>query len=619
MEEIKFIPFSEKYKSIEENIIFGERPFLGENIDSNISNEDIFFEENLPLWIAYYRLFPHKFVEDFFGIALKDFQIYSMYQIMNKPNNIVLASRGLGKSWLVALCALTKAVLYPAIKIVVASGTKAQSMQTIAKIKEIRTMSRLDLLEFEITEFREGINVELPNVEFQNGSYITVVSSNDNARGHRAHFLILDEYRLIDKNIFESVLHRFLTTPRSPNYLNDPKYAHMIGKERNQEIFMSSAWYKNTWAYLKYITFYNNMKKDGVNSTYNLLSFSYETSIMNGLLSKEQLMEELQEEGFDFSTFAMELKTFWSGEIEDGYFMYNNLLSCRTLDIPYYPQQLELEIGHKDFKRNIVEGEVRIISADIALMGGNKNDNTVISYIVAYPNKSKQYYIREVRYIETISGGVSIDLHSKRIRELYFEYECNYIVLDTNGIGMQVYGDLIRETTYQDTGDIFPPFGCMNDESMQKLVSDQTAQKVIYSIKASMEINKIMNSNLQSRIIRKHVKLLVDEIQADLKLSTNKKYASWIKGTGEFLKILKNPYKQTTLLINEMINLKLVDPINIKLKEPSGGRKDRFSSVAMANYFVTQELEPKLSKKGFAGWGNYKASSRGKNYNRRIS
>ena len=608
-----FVPFSDRYKEIDQSLIFGNRSFLNEN-ESTIANEMNFFEEALPLWVAYYRKFPHIFIKDFFGIELKPFQIYVLYMALNKPNLLIIGSRGIGKTWIIALACIVKGILYPNIKIVVVAGVKSQAFQVLAKIKEIRSMARVDLLQFEIEEFRESMNTQMENVLFFGGAYIKVVASSDNSRGHRANMLILDEFRMIDELVYTSVLRRFLTTPRVMPYLSNPKYKHLIGKERNQEIFITSAWYKNSWAYGKYKTFFSNVCELGINSTYSILSFSYEMAIMNGLLNKEQLLEELNEEGFDFATFAMELKSYWSGEIANGYFTYDKLLNCRTLKFPEYPKYCQKELNDKDFTFERKHGEVRIVIGDIALMGGKKNDNTILGIIVAYPNQSNQYYIRELRYLEKISGGVAIETHSTRIRELYEEYECDYIVLDTNGIGMQVFGDLVREMDMEKTGDVLPPLGCMNDEEMQLLVSDKTAPKVIYSFKGSTELNKSANSNLQSKIIRKHIRLLVDEIIGDEILSENKKYPEWRKGSGDMLKVLLNPYKQTTLLINEMINLELVDQENIKLKEQSGQRKDRFSCVVMGNYFISEELEKKLKNKAENNWGAYKASSRATNY-----
>ena len=50
----------------------------------------------------------------------------------------------------------------------------------------------------------------------------------------------VDEFRMVSLNVINTVLKRFLTAPRQPGYLNNPKYADK--QERNKEIYMSSAW-----------------------------------------------------------------------------------------------------------------------------------------------------------------------------------------------------------------------------------------------------------------------------------------------------------------------------------------------------------------------------------------
>lgn len=56
------------------------------------------------------------------------------------------------------------------------------------------------------------------------------------------------------------------------------------------------------------------------------------------------------------------------------------------------------------------------------------------------------------------------------------------------------------------------------------------------------------------------------------------------------------PYVHTHALIDEMVNLeKEVNNNTIKLKEQSGKRKDRYSSLSYGNYFV-KTLERNLTK-----------------------
>jgi hypothetical protein len=60
---------------------------------------------------------------------------------------------------------------------------------------------------------------------------------------------------------------------------------------------------------------------------------------------------------------------------------------------------------------------------------------------------------------------------------------------------------------------------------------------------------------------------------------------------------LKSPYAQTSLMVNELINLEHeIKGVNVKIKEKSGMRKDRYSSLEY-NYYTVQQLALKLKPK----------------------
>jgi len=82
---------------------------------------------------------------------------------------------------------------------------------------------------------------------------------------------------------------------------------------------------------------------------------------------------------------------------------------------------------------------------------------------------------------------------------------------------------------------------------------------------------------------------LVNENKADDYLfKKNKKYRSQSVDELSEKANLLHPYVQTSLLVNECIGLSMkMSGGNIKLEEPSGSRKDRYTSVAYANHFAT--------------------------------
>ncbi|WP_323705870.1 hypothetical protein P3U41_05505 [Mammaliicoccus sciuri] len=54
------------------------------------------FMQGVGLWTSFYRANPHRFVEDFFGVKLKRFQVILLWAMMNNHFFMFIASRGLG-------------------------------------------------------------------------------------------------------------------------------------------------------------------------------------------------------------------------------------------------------------------------------------------------------------------------------------------------------------------------------------------------------------------------------------------------------------------------------------------------------------------------------------------
>ena len=172
------------------------------------------------------------------------------------------ASRGLGKTWLVALYCIVRCILFPGTKIIVASKTKAQAMTLVVeKIPELISQSTTGMIEREIEgSIKTSMNNAEPNVVFLNGSWIKIIASTQSARSKRANVLILDEFRMIDPDIYRNVLRRFLAVSRQPGFLKKPEYKNKKEyMERNQEIFLTSPYYKFNWSYARYSVFVKAM------------------------------------------------------------------------------------------------------------------------------------------------------------------------------------------------------------------------------------------------------------------------------------------------------------------------------------------------------------------------
>ena len=180
------------------------------------------------------------------------------------------------------------------------------------------------------------------------------------------------------------------------------------------------------------------------------------------------------------------------------------------------------------------------------------------------------------------------------IRKLYDEYQCDYIVLDTNGIGLGVYDCLARDIVDTETGEIYPAVSCCNNPEMASRCTVIGADKVVWSIKASAQFNSDCAYLLREAFKSGRIRLLCTEYDAEEILSDIRGYSSL--SSAEKLQI-QMPYINTTLLVDELTKLQHEESGGkVKIFERSGMRKDRYSSLSY-NYYVAIQLENKMSKR----------------------
>ena len=226
------------------------------------------------------------------------------------------------------------------------------------------------------------------------------------------------------------------------------------------------------------------------------------------------------------------------------------------------------------------------MAMDIATQGGSKNDATCFTVMQMIPTGDGQY-IRNLIYMETLDGGHSLD-QAIRCRQLYSDLEIDYVCVDTNGVGVGIFDNLVIDIVDNERNVPYKAWSCINDDKMAERCKSSDAQKVIYSIKANQSFNSECASMLRDYIKRGKVRLLCSEAEGNDMLFKNKKISNL---SVEEQVMFQLPFVQTTALINEMVNLDY-EMVNgkIKVKEASGMRKDRYSSCSYAN-FTCSEIE----------------------------
>ncbi len=442
-------------------------------------------------------------------------------------------------------------------------------------------------LKLEITSCKVGANEAM--IEFANGSWIQVVTASDTGRGKRANILICDEFRMISKNVIDTVLRRFLTAPRLPGYLNNPEYEHL--QERNKEIYMSSAWLKDSWAFDKAKAFAGNLCDD--TKRYFICSLPYQISIKEGLLQREQVQDEMSESDFDEIKWYMEMESLFWGDTDGAFFSFDDVSHRRKLKNAMYPPSV---VTNKTYKiPELAAGERRILSVDVALMASKTHNNDASAIIInsAIPTSGGNY-IANIVWMENREGLNADDL-ALTVRRLYSVYKCTDLVIDASGVGLTVFDKLAQDMVDPETGELYPALSCRNDKDMAERCKVQNAPKEIWSIKGSAKFNTDICTLLRSGFKTGKINLLVNEFEGEDVLKT--KYKSYNKMTLPEQMQYKMPYIQTSLLVTELTKLEYEsNGANIKIRERTGMRKDRYSSLAY-NYWVQCELEREILRK----------------------
>ena len=214
------------------------------------------------------------------------------------------------------------------------------------------------------------------------------------------------------------------------------------------------------------------------NKKYFCVSFPYQMSIKSGLLLKEAVEDEMSESSFSDLTFAMENECKWLGATEGGLFQFDDINKTRVIEKAFYAPNLLLNQVAMDVPKK-KNGEVRILTADIALMSSRKNDNDATSIFLncMLPNKSGRYTSNFV-YSENVEGMSAQDQALKLRR--YFDYfNCDYIGVDCRGVGLPLVDLLMRDMYDPETGETYPAISCCNNQEIASRCADKNARKVI--------------------------------------------------------------------------------------------------------------------------------------------
>jgi hypothetical protein len=152
-----------------------------------------------------------------FNIELHPIQIAILQEFWNRPFPMYIASRGWGKSFLLALYSVLRCTFYPGTKIVIVGAAFRQSKIIFEYMETIWRGSPILRSIFNGNEDGPRRDVDRCTIRLGDSWTIAVpMGDGSKIRGLRAHIIIADEFASISPDIYETVVSGFAAVSASP-------------------------------------------------------------------------------------------------------------------------------------------------------------------------------------------------------------------------------------------------------------------------------------------------------------------------------------------------------------------------------------------------------------------
>jgi len=203
---------------------------ISQNLMINRSREDIENPDRHLLKIMRNPLYLGSTCKLLMNIELHPIQIAILQEFWSRPFPMFVASRGFGKSFILALYATLKCIFIPGTKIVIVGSAFRQSKVIFEYMETIWRNSPILRSIFGGNDDGPRRDVDRCTMRYGDSWAIAIpMGDGSKIRGLRAHIIIADEFASISPDIYETVVSGFAAVSASPiqNVKEQAKKAEM--------------------------------------------------------------------------------------------------------------------------------------------------------------------------------------------------------------------------------------------------------------------------------------------------------------------------------------------------------------------------------------------------------
>ncbi len=442
-------------------------------------------EKDYDLWskqINFYRDHLDIFIEEMFHpIKLKNKQKVIARAFGRSSDIKIVDSRGAGKSWLIALCCIAMAILYPGTLVAVCSGTAQQATIVLQKVKALSVNPNI-LREIDQASSRSPVTLSKDKgmCKFKNGSEIESYSVTT-MRGNRAKIIVVDESPEVNQGDLEAVV--------SPvrNFKRSVYYNYGIPDYESKIVNISSACEKSNHFYGEFIRVMRGMK-DG-DRDYFAAATDFTASARAGVTDMKFF--EAERKRLPKSKFDMEYGSLFLGAESNSVFPYDLTESCRT--------QLEVETSMPKGSQSKY-----VVSLDIATSDKKTADNAVLA-VVKLIEREDGLYTKRLVSLRSFHGN-RLPVLANEVRKTVVKFPNTIkVAFDHRGLGDSFPSFMDEPWTDPETGKEYPPYICDDIKSYI-----HNAIPILRSVKANLGMNQGFATSLRVALEQRTLELPVN-------------------------------------------------------------------------------------------------------------
>ena len=426
------------------------------------------------LW--FYRKHPVLAARDILGVTLKPHQRIALKAIWKYRNVCLIMSRGMSKTFMIALASLLYTLLYSGMKTLACSGETFRQGQMILEEAESiasctnsnvrklffarRACGKYEAGSWRVLNRRQDSWVIESH---KSGSTFKTypMSNPDSIRGYRAHKIFMDERNFISKDLIQRVILPFANVKRN-----------VLGiEEDNASVVENSYVHAGTIEYswqdfARYVK--DILKRPDNNSC--VIEFNYEDAAFGYGIAWEKIERERDSGDYDFDTWAAENKNQLK-EDSQTYFGSKLVMSdSASTIVKYKPQEKKLKCY-------------------MGIDPAREQDCFSVTILQDDPQTKFLSPIYQNKWVKT-RFSVVVD----EIFKLLDKYNVVAIGLDAGGGGAHVR-DLFLEPSKKEFDPIYDP----EDEESIKMLGQRahSSRNILQVLKPNQERNTRWNSTMK--------------------------------------------------------------------------------------------------------------------------